>query len=89
VAAATPANLRLDKVFHLDSMGLLVSLANRVLLRQSIPSRGQILFWDRVLIPLSYIMDRVIRFRAGRSIVAIWRKAEIENAANTSGVVVA
>lgn len=87
VAAATPANLRLDKVFYLDSMGLLVSLANRVLLRQSIPSRGQILFWDRVLIPLSYIMDRVIRFRAGRSIVAIWRKAEIENAANTSGVI--
>jgi phospholipid N-methyltransferase len=83
VVAATPANLRVDKVFYLDSIGLLVSLANRIFLRQSIPSRWQILFWDRVLIPLSHIMDQVIRFRAGRSIVAIWRKARIENPANT------
>ena len=81
--AATPANLRPARVFYLDSIGLLLSLANRLFLRQSIPSRWQILFWDRILIPLSRVMDRVIRFRAGRSIVAIWRKPRMENPANT------
>ena len=79
VAAATPANLRSARVFYLDSIGLLLSLSNRIFLRQSIPSRWQILFWDRVVIPLSRIMDQVIRFRAGRSIVAIWQKPRVEN----------
>jgi 2-polyprenyl-3-methyl-5-hydroxy-6-metoxy-1,4-benzoquinol methylase len=83
VVAATPANLEPANVFYLDSIGLLLSLANRIFLRQSIPSRWQILFWDRVLIPLSRIIDPVIRFRAGRSIVAIWRKPRIESPANT------
>lgn len=87
VVAATPANLRPDKVFYLDSIGLLVSFANKILLRQSIPARWQILFWDRLLIPLSRIMDQLIRFRAGRSIVAIWRKPRTENPTNTSSAV--
>jgi phospholipid N-methyltransferase len=82
LAKLTPETLTLDKVFYLDSVGLFASLGNKILLSQRIPSRGQILFWDRCLIPLSRIMDRVIRFRAGRSVVAIWRKSRLATSRN-------
>jgi hypothetical protein len=35
-----------------DWIGFLASLLNRVLLRTAEPSRRQIAFWDRYLVPL-------------------------------------
>jgi 2-polyprenyl-3-methyl-5-hydroxy-6-metoxy-1,4-benzoquinol methylase len=72
--AVAPATLQCEKLFYLDSIGLLASVANKLLLQQSLPTRSQILFWDRKLIPLSRVADPIIGFRAGRSIVGIWRK---------------
>ena len=74
LAAVAPISARCERLFYLDSVGLLVSLANKLLLRQSLPTRSQILLWDGTLIPLSRILDPLIAFRAGRSIVGIWRK---------------
>jgi hypothetical protein len=78
LVGVTPASLTPDKVFYLDSVGLLASLANKVFLNQTIPSENQILFWDRRLVPLSRMIDRALCFRAGRSVVAIWRKLRLE-----------
>jgi 2-polyprenyl-3-methyl-5-hydroxy-6-metoxy-1,4-benzoquinol methylase len=74
LTARTPGNLQREKVFYLDSIGLLASLGNKLLLRQSLPSQSQIRFWDGTLVPLSRIVDQVIGFCSGRSVVAIWRK---------------
>ena len=74
LSAVAPAALHCEKLFYLDSIGLLASLGNKFFLQQSLPTRSQILFWDRTLIPLSRIADRLVACRAGRSIVAIWRK---------------
>ena len=71
----TPANLRLDRAFYLDSVGLLASLANKLLLRQSQPTLKQVRFWDGVLVPASGVMDPLLARRIGKSVVGIWRPA--------------
>jgi len=56
----------------IDSFGLLAYLANQLLLRSSMPSAGQILLWDRVLVPLSRFGDRLSFRRIGKSVLAVW-----------------
>ena len=67
-----------DMVFsrYLDSVGMLASLANRVLLRQSTPTRTQILFWDRVLVRCSVLLDRLTFGCVGKTIVGVFRKRD-------------
>lgn len=72
--ALTPPGLTPLTCRYLDSVGLLASLANRMVLRASLPTREQIRMWDRLMVPLSRILDRIVRFGFGRSIVAIWSK---------------
>jgi len=67
-----PPWLRLEKMEYLDSAGLLASAMNRFVLRQSAPTLRQILLWDRVMIPVSKVVDRLLRHRFGKSIVAVW-----------------
>lgn len=72
--ALTPPGLTPLTCRYLDSVGLLASLANRMVLRASLPTREQIRMWNRLMVPLSRILDRIVRFGFGRSIVAIWSK---------------
>jgi SAM-dependent methyltransferase len=70
----TPEGASLEKVAYLDSAGLLASLANRLLLRKALPTKRQIAFWDRVLVPASRLLDPLLLHRVGKSILAIWRR---------------
>jgi SAM-dependent methyltransferase len=72
--ALTPPTVRLEKLFYLDSVGLLASLANRLLLKQSMPTAGQIRTWDRFFVPLSRRLDPLLAYRAGKSVVGVWRR---------------
>ena len=74
LAALTPEGLELVWIGYLDSVGFFASLANKVLLRQAMPTPGQIAFWDRVLVRLSEWVDPVLRYQAGKSVLAIWRR---------------
>jgi SAM-dependent methyltransferase len=70
---------------YLDAVGLLASLANRVFLRASMPKVSQVLFWDRFLVPASRLLDPVLGYRVGKSIIGIWRvKAEPLEAAESA-----
>lgn len=71
----TPACLNLEQVLYLDSAGLAASFANLLLLRQSMPTKEQLRFWDQWIIPISRILDRVLRYSVGKSIVAVWRRS--------------
>jgi hypothetical protein len=70
----TPPSLRLDRLFYLDSAGLILSSANRLLLRQSMPTKVQLRIWDSWVIPLSRVLDRCLLNSVGKSIVGIWRR---------------
>jgi SAM-dependent methyltransferase len=72
--SATPETLCPMKCFYLDACGLFLSLANRLLLRQSLPTVKQILFWDRVVVPVSRLIDPLLCHRMGKSVVAVWER---------------
>jgi hypothetical protein len=74
LAACGPSALELERVFYLDSVGLLASFANRALLKAAEPTPGQIKTWDRLMIPLSRLLDPCVRWHLGKSVVAAWQK---------------
>lgn len=72
--ALGPAGVRLVELCYLDSVGLLASLANRVLLRRALPTQRQILLWDGLMVPASRVLDRLSFGLLGKSILAVWRR---------------
>ena len=70
--AAAPRSLKPKRVIYLDVCGLCASLGNRLLLQQNLPTANQILFWDRRFVPVSRILDPLLFFKVGKSILAIW-----------------
>lgn len=71
----TPPKLTLTRSFYLDSVGLLASISNRLLLKSSAPTKGQIRFWDKTMVPISRYFDWLVAYSFGRSIVCVWRMA--------------
>jgi SAM-dependent methyltransferase len=69
-----PAGLAVHALFYLDAVGLFASLANRLLLRQSMPTTRQVAFWDRCLVPCSRLVDGLFGYAVGKSVVGVFRK---------------
>lgn len=69
----TPPNAQSIRVSYLDSAGYCLSLANRLVLHQSSPNLKQILFWDKYILPVSRLIDWVLGFRVGKSILGVWQ----------------
>jgi SAM-dependent methyltransferase len=72
--SAAPAGLRESKIIYLDAAGLLASAANRLLLRQAMPTERQILAWDRLMIPISRAIDPLFGHRLGKSVLGVWQR---------------
>ena len=72
--ALNPPGCRLYRCFMLDIAGFAASLANRALLRASMPTAAQITLWDEVLVPISRILDRLTGYVLGKSVVAVWTR---------------
>lgn len=60
--------------FYMDSVGALASLANKMALRQSMPTLGQVKFWDSMLVPVSRVTDPLVLRMFGKSVVVVWTK---------------
>jgi 2-polyprenyl-3-methyl-5-hydroxy-6-metoxy-1,4-benzoquinol methylase len=71
---AAPASLSLEKLVYLDAAGMLASAGNRLLLRSAMPTERQILTWDRLLVPVSRLIDPIFAGRVGKSVLGIWRQ---------------
>lgn len=76
--AVSPAGLQLEALFYLDACGIMASAANQVFLRQSMPSRGQIGVWDRWIVPASRVLDPMLGYSLGKSVVGIWRQPPVQ-----------
>jgi hypothetical protein len=70
--AASQTHLSPVKIAYLDAVGMLASAANSMLLNQAMPTERQILTWDRLLIPVSRLLDRGLGYRLGKSILGVW-----------------
>lgn len=73
--AFQPPSASLVRMRYLDSVGLLASLGNRLFLRSASPTQAQVRFWDRVLVRASLLLDPLLGYRVGKSILGVWRKA--------------
>jgi len=69
-----PPIMKLVDVRYLDSIGFFASLANRIVLKSSDPKPSQVMFWDCYMVPLSRLIDPLISYSAGKSIMAVMRK---------------
>jgi SAM-dependent methyltransferase len=69
-----PNELDIVKLIYLDSVGLLASLGNKLLLKQSQPTLKQIKAWERLMVPLSRKIDPIIGYRLGKSILLVVKK---------------
>lgn len=69
-----PVELKIERLEYLDSVGMIASLANRFLLRNRLPTLRQIVLWDRIMIPISRIIDPLFFNRVGKSLLAVIRK---------------
>lgn len=72
---AAPAGLLERRMVYLDSAGLLASAGNRLLLGSAMPTKSQILFWDRVLVPVSRLLDPTLGWNAGKTVIGVWERA--------------
>jgi SAM-dependent methyltransferase len=72
--ACSPDVCRLNTMFYLDCAGMVASLVNRLLLRQSTPTLAQIGTWDRFLVPISQVFDPLIGHKLGKTIIAVWQR---------------
>lgn len=72
--AITPGTTRLELLKYLDSAGMLVSLANRMILRSADPTMEQVRAWDRYFVPVSRHIDPMLGWRVGKSVLAVWRR---------------
>ena len=59
---------------YLDSIGLIASFANRFFLRQSEPTKAQIMFWDTYMVKFSKLLDPLFGFNVGKTLVMVWVK---------------
>lgn len=82
LGSLTPPGLRLVRLDYLDSVGFFASLANRLLLSQAMPTPRQVAFWDNILVRLSVGLDPLLRYRAGKSVLAVWQRPAEQNEAN-------
>ncbi len=74
LAHAVPACLECRALRYLDSVGFLASLGNRFVLKQSMPQLRQVLLWDRAMVRASRILDPLLHYRVGKSVLGVWRK---------------
>jgi SAM-dependent methyltransferase len=73
--AVAPPGTELTRLAYLDSVGLLASLGNRLILRSAMPSAGQIALWDKVMVRVSRLVDPLLAYSCGKSVLGVWRKA--------------
>jgi SAM-dependent methyltransferase len=78
LARVAPVELHVRAMDYLDSAGLVASTANRLLLRQSMPTASQIAIWNRVLVPVSRILDPLTLFSLGKSVLGVWSSSSGE-----------
>ena len=70
----TPMRSKIETLFYLDSVGCLASFANKAFLKSTMPTKKQLWFWDKLMVPISRVCDVLIGFSFGKSIIAVWRK---------------
>jgi len=71
----SPAGVELIDLKYLDCVGVTLSAAKSLFLKQSMPTKSQLHFWDRWMVPISKVLDKPLGYSLGKTIIGIWRRA--------------
>lgn len=66
-------NLSEIKLFYLETSGFFLLFLNKFFSKKNYPSKITILVWDRIFIPLSKIIDKILFHSIGKTIIGIWK----------------
>jgi len=70
-------SLRRVNIKFVDSIGYILYLFNNIFFREEkFPSKYKIFIWDKIFIPISMITDYFLKYKFGKSIVAIYQKKQ-------------
>ena len=69
-----PNNSEILMLKYIDSFGFFASLTNKLIIKSATPSLKQILFWDRLIIPISKKLDYFFSYKFGKNIFMILSK---------------
>ena len=67
--------LKTESLFYLDSIGFFASLANKLILKKELPSIENVRFWDKYLVSLSKISDKLFMKTFGKSLIGVFKNA--------------
>jgi cyclopropane fatty-acyl-phospholipid synthase-like methyltransferase len=70
----SPDGLQLISNRYYDTVGYFAALMNKLFLRQKYPTLKQVKFWDKWMVPVSRIKDKLLFHSFGKSIIAVWQK---------------
>ena len=65
--------LKKEQLYYLDSIGFFASLANKLILKKSLPSEENIRFWDKLLVNFSKFFDLIFFYSFGKSLIGIFK----------------
>lgn len=74
LAELAPPSLRCLRLIYLDAVGLLASLGNRFILRSGKPTPQQVWVWDKLMVPVSRLVDPLLGYTVGKSVLGVWQK---------------
>jgi 2-polyprenyl-3-methyl-5-hydroxy-6-metoxy-1,4-benzoquinol methylase len=69
-----PEGYKIVQLRYLDSVGLLASFANRFFLRSGSPKANQILIWDKYMIRISKMLDKLFGYNIGKTLICVLEK---------------
>ena len=69
-----PSGLQLVANRYYDTVGYFAALMNKWVLRQKYPTVNQVRFWDKWMVPVSKVTDKLCLHSFGKSIIAVWKK---------------
>jgi 2-polyprenyl-3-methyl-5-hydroxy-6-metoxy-1,4-benzoquinol methylase len=69
-----PEGFEVVRLRYLDSVGILASAANKLMLHQNYPTKENIKLWDNYLVPISKIVDGVLGYALGKSVLIVAKK---------------
>jgi hypothetical protein len=72
--AALPDGYNIIELKYLDSVGFFTSVLNKYLLKQEYPTLKQVKFWDSYLVPISKVLDLILFFGIGKSLLLVAQK---------------
>ena len=68
-------NANVKKSFFIDSFGYLLYFLNKLVFSKEVyPSKLKIFIWDKIFIPITYVIDFFSFYKFGKNIICIIQK---------------